>query len=72
MEESQRLQALKAAAEAASAELQKLQNSAAGFHEEAASLQTQIDNVGGEPLKKKKADVQHLQTVSHPLLHGII
>ena len=47
----------------ATKELQKLQDSASGLHAQAEKLKQQISDVGGEPLKKKKANVKQLHEV---------
>ena len=45
-------------------ELQKLQDSASGLHAQAEMLQHQISDVGGEPLRKKKAHVKRVHEVN--------
>ncbi len=49
----------------AAKELQKLQDSASSLLAQAETLQQQISDVGGEPLKKKKAAVKQLHEVAY-------
>lgn len=62
-EEVRKLKDLESAVKSAAKELQKLQESASGLHAQAEQLQQQISDVGGEPLKKKKANVKRLHEV---------
>jgi len=66
-EDVKRLKSLESSVAAAEKELEKLQGSASGLQGQAQQLQAQIDNVGGEPLKKRKSKVESLQEVMHPL-----
>jgi peptidoglycan hydrolase CwlO-like protein len=72
-EDVKRLKSLEASLAAAEKELEKVQAGASGLQARAQKVQEQIDNVGGEPLKKRKAKVASLQEViPYPLLYFLI
>jgi hypothetical protein len=66
-EDVERLRSLESSVAAAQKELKKVQGNASGLQGQAQKLQEQIDNVGGEPLKKSKAKVESLQEVNGSL-----
>jgi len=63
-EDVKRLKSLEGSVAAAEKELKKVQGGASGLQARAEKVQEQIDNVGGEPLKKRKAKVASLQEVT--------
>ena len=63
-EDARKTEALQATVSSATKELEKLHKSASGLHEKVAKLQREIDEAGGEALKKKKDEVTRTLAVS--------
>lgn len=66
-EDAKRLKALESSISAAEKELRPLKTLAAGLQAKTEELHQQIEDAGGEPLKKAKKAVADLQEVSLPL-----